>query len=151
MWDLAGEILGMDGLMRYEVSNYAAEGFQCRHNQAVWHGENYLGIGPSASSFDGTKRWTESSPIDLWLSGADPERDEIPPQARARELFVMGLRTVRGWKDSEFREAAGMDWSFMEGKIGELREEGLLETGEDFIKPTRKGLVFWNSMAEELI
>ncbi len=151
MWDLAGEILGMDGLLRYEVSNYAAEGFQCRHNQAVWHGENYLGLGPSASSFDGSKRWTEASPIDLWLAGADPEHDELPPQARARELFVMGLRTVRGWKAKEFKDASGMDWGFAEAKLGVLHDEGLLEIGEDFVKPTPKGLVFWNSMAEELI
>lgn len=151
MWEVAGEILSDAGLPRYEVSNYASEEFECRHNQNVWHGRRYLGLGPSAASFDGLRRWTEAPSVDAWLSGADPEYDDLPPQPRARELFAMGLRTARGWKDEEFKTAAGLDWSLLDGKLKSMAEEGLLILDETSARPTEKGLAFWNSMAEEII
>ena len=83
---------------RYEISNYAASPHECRHNQSVWHGEPYLGLGPAASSFDGTRRWTEVPDLRRWLAGEPPEFDDIPHESRLREIFVMGLRTVRGWE-----------------------------------------------------
>lgn len=151
MWEIAGEILYDAGLPRYEVSNYASGDFQCRHNQAVWHGSRYLGIGPSASSFDGARRWTEVPNIDFWLSGADPEFDDLPPLPRAKELFIMGLRTAKGWKASEFKTASGYDFSVFDAKLKPMAEEGLLVLGEESVKPTSKGLAFWNTMAEELL
>ena len=151
MWEIAGERLGDAGLPRYEVSNYAAEEFECRHNQGVWHGRHYLGVGPSASSFDGTRRWTEQSSLDRWLAGADPDFDDLPPLPRAREIFAMGLRSVRGWDAEEFKKASGLCWTPMEAKLKEMSEEGLLLLEESSVKPTTKGLAFWNSMAEELI
>ena len=92
---------------RYEISNYAAASHECRHNQSVWHGEPYLGLGPAASSFDGTRRWTEVPDLRRWLAGEPPEFDDIPHESRLREIFVMGLRTVRGWRKSEFAKVAG--------------------------------------------
>jgi len=89
--------------------------------------------------------------LSLWLSGADPEFDDLPPTPRARELFIMGLRTVRGWTEEEYKNAAGSDWSSMEPQLKSLSEEGLLVVDEEKIKPTEKGLAFWNSMAEELL
>ena len=151
MWEIAGEILADAGMPRYEVSNYASMDFECRHNQAVWHGRRYLGLGPSASSFDGSRRWTEIPSVDAWLSGFDPEFDDLPPLPRARELFAMGLRTVKGWEAGEFKTASGHDWNMLDSKLKAMSEEGLLVVDESNVRPTSKGLAFWNSMAEEII
>lgn len=151
MWDIAGELLFDAGLPRYEVSNYAASDFQCRHNQGVWHGRRYLGLGPSASSFDGARRWTEVPNVRAWLSGADPDYDDLPPLPRAKELFVMGLRTARGWKASEFKAVSGFGFDVFDAKLKDLAEEGLLAIDESSAKATAKGLAFWNSVAEELL
>ena len=57
MFDLLSNRLIMAGYEQYEISNYAKKGFESRHNSGYWHGMRYLGLGPSAHSFDGEKRW----------------------------------------------------------------------------------------------
>jgi coproporphyrinogen dehydrogenase len=136
---------------RYEVSNYAAPEYECRHNQAVWHGEPYLGLGPGASSFDGSRRWTEVADLRRWLGGEPPEMDVIPAESRLREIFVMGLRTVRGWRSGEFELRTRRSWSFMIPQIQRLWNAGLLECGRGSIRASEKGLLFWDEIAMELL
>ena len=136
---------------RYEVSNYAAPEYECRHNQAVWHGEPYLGLGPGASSFDGSRRWTEVADLRRWLDGAPPVMDVIPEESRLREIFVMGLRTVRGWRSGEFERQTRKSWRFMASQIQRLCEAGLLEISDDSIHASETGLLFWDEIAVELL
>ena len=150
MWETAGSFLAAHGFPRYEISNYAKDGFQARHNLNIWHGETYLGLGPSASGFDGTDRYTEPPSLVRWLAGEPPERDEIPRNRRLREIFIMGLRTVRGWSAGEFQRASGGAADFPE--LAEAERAGLIEEGpNDEIRPTTKGLAFWNDLAEMLL
>ena len=58
MFDLLSQRLTEAGYEQYEISNYANSGFESRHNSGYWHGMRYLGLGPSAHSFDGEKRWS---------------------------------------------------------------------------------------------
>ncbi len=136
---------------RYEVSNYAAAACECRHNQAVWHGEPYLGLGPSATSFDGVDRRTEVADLHRWLNGEPAEVDRIPRENRLREIFVMGLRTVRGWSPGEFETATGDSFDFLRPQLEKLAEGGLLDLSGGAIRPTAEGLLFWNDLALELI
>lgn len=145
MWEMAGAILAAHGLPRYEISNHAAEAGECRHNQNVWHGEPYLGLGPSACSFDGSLRFTNAAPLADWLDGTPPEIDTIPPDLRKREIFMMGLRTVRGWNKTE------MDWQELLPELLSLQNDGLIQITEDAVKPTEHGLLCWNTIAETLI
>ena len=150
MWETAGSFLAEHGFPRYEISNYAAEKFQARHNQNIWHGETYLGLGPAASGFDGIDRITEAPSITRWLAGGPPERDAIPRASRLREIFIMGLRTVRGWAPGEFLRITGEPADFPE--LTDARRTGLIETGDGGeVRPTAKGLAFWNDLAEMLL
>ena len=150
MWEAAGSILSAHGFPRYEISNYAKEGFQARHNQNIWHGETLLGLGPSASGFDGIDRFTEPPSLSRWLAGDAPERDAIPRDRRVREIFIMGLRTVRGWGAGEFQRAAGVEAEFPE--LTGAEHSGLIERGPGGeVRPTAKGLAFWNDLAEMLL
>ncbi len=151
MWELAGEVLGAAGLPRYEISNYALPGFESRHNSNVWHGQTYLGLGPAASSFDGTDRWTQVADLRAWLDGAPPELDRIPRRSRLGEILMMGLRTVRGWTRAEFEAAAGCGWECFAEQLGGLAERGLIGLTDDSIVPTERGLSFWNDLAESLV
>lgn len=150
MWETAGSFLAEHGFPRYEISNYAAEGSQARHNQNIWHGETYLGLGPAASGFDGIDRITEAPSITRWLAGEPPERDAIPRASRLREIFIMGLRTVRGWAPGEFRRITGEPADFPE--LADAQRTGLVVTGDGGeVRPTAKGLAFWNDLAEMLL
>ena len=77
-------------LARYEVSNYAAPGHECKHNQNVWDGDAYIGLGQGAKGrvfMDGT--WFEQS-------GGDIQYSAISGDTRAMEKIITGLRTMRG-------------------------------------------------------
>ncbi len=149
MWNLAGGFLSARGFPRYEISNYAPEHFQAKHNQNIWHGETYLGLGPAASGFDGTDRYTQQESLSRWLAGEPPEEDVIPRGTRLKEIFLMGLRTVRGWRRQEFSACTGSDCNFPE--LAELEKEGLLVITPEEIRPAEKGLAFWNEIALRLL
>lgn len=77
-------------LPRYEVSNYAANGFECAHNQNIWDGEPYIGFGRAAAGrpiINGT--WFEQT-------GGDIKLNPIDNLTRATEKIITGMRTVRG-------------------------------------------------------
>ena len=96
MWSKANLILSNNNIMRYEVSNYALEGFESKHNLNTWFGGKLLGIGPTASSFDGIQRWTNPTLKELH-NNKSPDIDKIPVTDRFIEIFAMGLRTCFPW------------------------------------------------------
>lgn len=153
MWELAGDFLKQQGMPRYEISNYASEQWEAEHNQNIWHGQSYLGLGPAASSFDGLIRWTEVSSLTRWLQGQQAETDEIPRPQRIAEIFLMGLRTVRGWGRTEFfncvPDAVTCEDLFL--RLEKLKKLNLLTDDGDRIKLTGQGLAFWNDVAEMLL
>lgn len=143
-------VLQEAGLFRYEISNYARHGSECRHNQNIWHGETYAGLGPAACSFDGKDRFMQAPSICGWLNGAEPETDRIPDPERRAEMLIMGLRTVRGWADGEFERAAGIPPEAVNpAGVAELRKNGFLR--EDTFALTGHGLDFWNDAAMALL
>jgi oxygen-independent coproporphyrinogen-3 oxidase len=152
MWHAANELAGAAGLARYEVSNLAMPGFECRHNQDVWHGVTYLGCGPAAASFDGEMRRTNVSDLAAWLSGAVAEMDPLPPEQRAREVLALGLRTTRGWTRDEFRHRMGHDYVGLCGDVlGRMADLGLLTLTETGVRPTERGLLFADCVADALM
>mgnify|MGYP001010539453 CR=1 FL=1 len=144
MWQMAGEFLSAAGLERYEISNYARPGTECRHNSAVWYGETYLGLGPTACSFDGSKRFAEPPSLESWLAGKPPEEDRIDARMRRNEIFAFGLRTTSGWRRAQWE-----NWDEILADFRRLRlPDGLFEAGEERIRLTPQGLLLWDSVAE---
>lgn len=93
-------------LPRYEVSNYARHGCECRHNQNVWDGAPYIGIGHGAAGrpyIDGT--WYEQT------GGDDIQMQPLTPASRATEKIITGLRTVHGVRKSDdVMRVINTDW-----------------------------------------
>ena len=152
MWDKAAEILGSYGLQRYEISNYAKPGAECRHNLDIWLGGTYLGAGPAAASFDGCRRWTNPADLRQWLAGAPPELDEISAEARAAEILAFGLRTTAGWDLETFRQKTGFSATTLRGEtIADLCRQELLALVENRLRCTRTGLLFNDHVLRELL
>ena len=142
--------LAENGFIRYEVSNYAKKDGICKHNDRIWHGERYLGMGPAACSFDGVDRFTQVSSVTEWLAGEEPVYDRISRRSRLGEIFIMGLRTLRGWEDGEFERVTEEEFpEDFKAVFPHLRQQDLMEANR--ISLTEKGLDYWNDVAELFI
>lgn len=101
------------GFSRYEISNYSKPGYECRHNLAVWRGENYLGLGCAAASRVGHSRWANAADIGGYIRKAlagewpDREDDSLSSDKDALERLVFGLRMAAGVNLEVLREATG--------------------------------------------
>jgi oxygen-independent coproporphyrinogen-3 oxidase len=100
-YSILQEMMAANGFPQYEVSNFARPGFESRHNRSYWSGAHYLGIGPSAHSFNGISRqWNISNNIKYIQSlqtGLVPfEKEELTEIQRYNELVMTGLRTSQG-------------------------------------------------------
>lgn len=101
MFEILISILKKDGFVHYEVSNFAKEGFVSQHNSSYWNGEKYIGLGPSAHSFDGEQRWWNVSSIPKYIKGIsngepDFEMEDIDLAKKYNEFLITGLRTMWG-------------------------------------------------------
>lgn len=103
------------GYQQYEISNFCRPGRESRHNSAYWRGVPYLGLGPSAHSFDGNNRQYTVANNPQYVA-AVLERGEVPatlerlsPLDRANEYLMTSLRTARGCDLLYLRDALGVD------------------------------------------
>lgn len=141
MYERTEEILSEYGYHRYEISNYALPGYECRHNLGYWDRREYLGIGDgAASSFEG-KRWSgEEEPVILTRKDA------------MEEFMFLGLRKMEGVSRRRFREEFQTEMEEIYGTvIEELCRQGLLETAGDRLRLTRKGIDVSNYVMSEFL
>ncbi len=143
-------VLSEAGFIRYEISNYALPGFECRHNFNVWQGEDYLGLGPAAASRISLNRHTNLPDINLWHGALSQdklppaENDEIiSPAEDAEERFIYGLRTHNGVSPKTFAGAfpAITEKSLLwEQKLKEMIPLGLIyEVQPEYFALTGRG------------
>ena len=101
-FSLAGELLGGAGFAQYEVSNYARPGFESVHNRAYWSGQDYLGLGPSAVSTAGLRRWQNISDYRIYTDRllraetASTGDEILTPRMKRAEAVTLSLRTSLG-------------------------------------------------------
>jgi oxygen-independent coproporphyrinogen-3 oxidase len=152
MYVEGAELLESAGYIHYEISNFARMGFQCRHNLGYWEGAEYLGLGPSATSTLGGKRWTNPALALEWAaavkSGApDAEAENLSVQARVLELVMLRLRTSRGLRVRAYRELTGRDFlQDHKALIHALHEKGLIRIRNGYLRFTRSGMLVSNSI-----
>ncbi|MCX6567596.1 MAG: radical SAM family heme chaperone HemW [Candidatus Aminicenantes bacterium] len=148
-YDRTRDGLEAAGLRQYEISNFARPGRECRHNLKYWRYEPFLGLGPSAGSHIGGRRWSNTSSLEAWASAlkrGEPAREdvvELDPAAAAREALVFGLRLVEGVDIAAFEARFGIDLRPRFGaEIDELVAEGMLSLSGGRLKiPPGKFLV----------
>lgn len=131
------ETLAANGIMQYEVSNFAKSGFESRHNGSYWSGAHYLGIGPSAHSYNGVSRqWNVSNNvryIQSIASGLIPSETEVLTEAqRFNELVMTGLRTSMGIDMKRVAEIGTKYTHYLEEEI--LRKKAASGSNDPFIK-----------------
>jgi oxygen-independent coproporphyrinogen-3 oxidase len=93
--------LAAAGYPRYEISNFALPGHECRHNQAYWRGDDYLGVGASAVSTIGNARRSNPASVAAYLTGEAPAIEVLDDHTRLWEKAMLGLRTAEGVVEAE--------------------------------------------------
>lgn len=158
MAGITGTLLARVGLKRYEISNYAAPGRQCRHNINYWRNGSYLGLGAGAvSCLSGFRFGAVSAPeefISLVQQGKLPLVDGecLPLAARFRESVVMGLRMIEGVSFAALRHRFALTPPDYYGKmLDELQQQGLVAINQDKMRLTRGGLPVANQVLARLV
>lgn len=97
------------GFGQYEISNFAKDGFECRHNKKYWKCEEYIGLGAAAHSYLGGKRFSNTSVLSEYLSGKRHTEDVtvLTERDRIAEFMIMGLRMNEGISEAEFKRRFG--------------------------------------------
>ncbi len=146
----------MHGFEQYEISNFAKAGFTAKHNSSYWFGEPYLGIGPSAHSFDGKmRRWNISNNpryIELIRKGETTFEEELlTEQQRYNEFVMTGLRTKWGISISDVREKFGEGYvsALLVNAAQWLASGDLLRSGDVFVL-SAKGKLLADRIASDL-
>ncbi len=109
-------MLGGLGLAAYEISNFArTSADRSAHNRKYWLGVPYLGVGPSAHSFDGQRRWWNLPHEAVWAKSVDQgqspveETEILEPEQRLTEVLMLGLRTADGVDLQQLKEQFSVD------------------------------------------
>ena len=152
MYEKGKEMLESLGFHRYEISNYAKEGYESRHNLNYWNNGEYVGLGLNSHSamHIGRKwlRWANKSEFEAYLADIDegkrPLADEPQTIERAEEMFecvMLGLRKTAGITNGEFEARFGESlFTTFSKAIAQLDENGLLIKTADGIRLNDRGL-----------
>ena len=154
MEDLAEEILSQAGYERYEISNYCRPGFASRHNRLHWTGGHYLGIGPSAQSYLGGRRFGNVSDLRAYNAalkdGRLPasESDRLTQADESCERLVFGLRLIDGISLSQ---TGALSFPELTQGVDKLLAEELLERQGDVVRLTTRGRRYADTVAVSLM
>ena len=109
LYSLTNQVLSEYGFKRYEISNYALPGYECRHNLVYWDRGNYLGLGLGASSMVENVRWKNQDSLDDYMSSwKKNEVQVLSVKEQMEEFMFLGLRKLKGVSIREFTECFGI-------------------------------------------
>lgn len=137
------------GYQHYEISNFCREGYEGRHNLKYWRDEEYIGIGPSAHSFIGGKRFYVPRRMQSFYDGVTVPDGE---GGSAEEFIMLALRLSEGVSRERYRQRFGCDIpseSFAAAK--RLSRSGLVRMTADGFALTEKGMLLSNSVIAEIL
>ena len=148
--------LELNGYKHYEISNFAKEEKESKHNVNCWKQKNYVGFGIAAHSYINGVRYSNTEDLEDYLNKDFKETKTIHEEQNTedmkKEYMLLGLRMLGGVKVSEFKEKFGENPIFKFRKeLEKLVEEELIVVDLDDIKLTNKGLDFANLVWEEFV
>ncbi|EPB8188464.1 radical SAM family heme chaperone HemW [Clostridium perfringens] len=158
MYHLAKKILEENGFNQYEISNYAKEGKECRHNLAYWNMDNWIGVGSAAASYINGKRIKNISSVEEYINSINEKGEAVEEiinnskNDNMEEFMFMGLRKINGIDENEFKNRFSMNINDVYGEIlNKYIDEGLLirESGRIFL--SEKGIEISNVIMADFL
>ncbi|MFD1603600.1 radical SAM family heme chaperone HemW [Flavobacterium artemisiae] len=150
------EMLQNNGFIHYELSNFGKEDYFSKNNSAYWLGKKYIGIGPSAHSYDGEKRGWNIANNSLYLKAI--QNDELPIETeiltvsdRYNEYVMTGLRTIWGVSLERIEKEFGTEYlNYLKKQSQKFLNDDLLSIENNILKPTLKGKFLTDGIASDL-
>jgi oxygen-independent coproporphyrinogen-3 oxidase len=150
------EMLEKNGFIHYELSNFGKENYFSKNNSAYWLGKKYIGIGPSAHSYDGISRSWNISNNAVYLNSLEenklPCKTEILSKTdRYNEYIMTGLRTIWGVSLDRIEKEFGIPYlEYLTIQAQKFLEDNLLSIEENVLKATKKGKFLTDGIASDL-
>lgn len=140
------------GYEHYEISNFARPGFRSRHNSAYWEGKKYLGIGPSAHSFDGTSRQWNIANNSRYITSLQEnkvpfEKEILTSGQKVNEYIMTSLRTIEGL---DLKKVDEINQQRLETAAKKYIDAGFMTKENDFLILTNQGKLLADGIAAEL-
>lgn len=164
LYKITNDILRRAGYHRYEISNYARDGFECRHNRVYWERGEYLGFGIGAASLMRETRFSNIRDLHTYMKLFSGEQSEeaarqlrqevshLTVQEQMEEFMFLGLRLTEGVSEKRFFKTFGQELTDVYPGIAEkLIREGLLVQEGDRLKLTEFGLDVSNRVMAEFL
>lgn len=160
MYHKSKEILEKNNYIHYEISNFAKKGFYSKHNLNCWEQHEYLGFGLGSHSYFNKKRFSNQTNFQKYIekSGEQVYNNSVVIHEvqssidQMKEYMLLGFRKINGIKKIDFYKKFKIDINkIFFHEITKLKNEGLIEENNIFIKPTLKGLDLANIIFEEFI
>lgn len=148
--------LAAAGYEHYEVSNFARPGYRSRHNSSYWQGEKYLGLGPSAHSYDGAvRRWNVANNQQYIRSvqggPAAHEQEVLTPVQKLNEYIMVSLRTGEGLDLDRLQLMGGAQSSTtVEKKLRPFLANGWVRQSGASVQLTQHGMLMADGIAADL-
>ena len=158
IYHLAKKILEENGFNQYEISNYAKEGKECRHNLAYWNMDNWIGVGSAAASYINGKRIKNISSVEEYINSINEKGEAVEEiinnskNDNMEEFMFMGLRKINGIDENEFKKRFSMNINDVYGEIlNKYIDEGLLIRDSGRIFLSEKGIEISNIIMADFL
>jgi oxygen-independent coproporphyrinogen III oxidase len=144
------------GFIHYELSNFGKENYFSKNNSAYWLGKKYLGIGPSAHSYDGEQRGWNVSNNSLYIKSIQENKLPIETEVlsktdRYNEYIMTGLRTIWGVSLDRIETEFGAKYlDYLNQHAAKYIEDHLLFLDENILRTTKKGKFLSDGIASDL-
>lgn len=158
MYDYTVKYLSKHGINKYEVSNFAKEGFISKHNQKYWTDQEYLGLGVVSSSYINNKRWKNTDDLLTYHEDIKQgkvqqlEVEELNLDSKREECIMLSLRTTKGINLTDFKQKFGTD--LLQAKadqIQSLLDGSFIAVQNDHLFCTEKGFKLLNQIILQLV
>ena len=145
--------LAQAGYARYEISNFARPGRECRHNLAYWLRRDYLGVGCAAHSLVDGVRFENPRALDEYLSGARRVcARRLSREEQMEEALMLSTRLCRGMDLAAYRAEFGVDFAQAHrAQLDGLARLGLARVEDGFLRLTQRGMEVQNAVVVELL
>ena len=158
MYRKTEELLAEAGYHRYEISNYAKEGMECKHNLGYWERKNYLGLGLGAASLIDNRRFRNIEDLHIYIKNLEAfeyyrcEEEELDEIAQMEEFVFLGMRKIKGISTKEFEETFGIQLYKCYGEnIKRMMQSGLVEERNGYLRLTKQGIDVSNYVFAEML